>query len=53
MTEEVRIAVPFEMTEAECVFFEVYVNWRRCHPLTDQISPAIIAPASRLIIIFV
>lgn len=35
ITEEVRIAVPFEMTEAERLFFEAYVNWRRSHALTD------------------
>ena len=35
ITEEVRVAVPFEMTEAERLFLEAYVNWRRSHPLAD------------------
>ncbi len=35
ITEEARIAVPFEMSEAECMFFEAYVNWRCSHPLSN------------------
>ena len=33
IVREMRIAVPFEMSEAEIDFFERYVAWRRKNPL--------------------
>ena len=43
ITEEVRIAVPFEMTEAECVFFEAYCKLAAVPPAFKLAGPAIIA----------
>jgi hypothetical protein len=34
--EEMRIAVPFELSQDELTYLEEYVRWRREHPLEDE-----------------